>query len=531
MLDRFCKLTRTPVAMTVLVVVAGVCIRLLFMAFHKGMWGVDGGAYLLSRNWVLGNEPTGTDFTRPWLAPGYLLVPFTAALGDDWGIRIFHIFCLLPMMVPFWMLARQMLTPWQSVFATACVMMGWMLTEMFTAGALPMLGFCALFFAMWGILKLAQGWQWRYTLAVTLGIAFIPYLNQTTVGIAAYVLPVWMLGIGLFARSTSFFTFLKRLALPLIAAVVLAIPAYPFYFEVAPGSGLLRYPGPLVTHYTLGNAAWYEGASLLIAGVFCIIRGRGAIRALSLLMLVCIPISCLVSFDESVMNIFYRTRYLQTFFFFICAIYGACFWVQRYPEWKGFLKPVAATMTVVLLLGHLLILHTESKVERMVTPQTAAAIEWINSQPDSGTVVTNSYSLSLYVSALTQRKSAWSQVFDPPPAYAQQHKDVVCIFGWMEQCDVDASLGRLGASYLLVDRTWPSYSEEIPDRIEGLGPVYRFANSLAMTEREDCYGYIWDTPPERWDRTETVATWLTPVWEAGQTKVWSVAHLQPKTTS
>ena len=44
--------------------------RLVLVLSYHGYLAGDGAAYLLSRNYVLGHEPTGADWLRPPLAPG-----------------------------------------------------------------------------------------------------------------------------------------------------------------------------------------------------------------------------------------------------------------------------------------------------------------------------------------------------------------------------------------------------------------------------------------------------------------------------
>ena len=56
------------------IIAGALLLRLVLAVTHDGYLGVDGGAYLLSRNAVLGDEPTGAGFPRPPLAPGFQAV-------------------------------------------------------------------------------------------------------------------------------------------------------------------------------------------------------------------------------------------------------------------------------------------------------------------------------------------------------------------------------------------------------------------------------------------------------------------------
>ena len=503
------------------VVALGLAIRLFFAFNHAGFWGVDGGAYLLSEHYWLTGEQI-QDFTRPPLSPGFLLVPFTWAFGNDWGIKTFALFAWLPVLVPFWMLARLGLSRWQTIVALTGVTFGWMLAEMFTAGVLPMLGFCGLFFALWGIWKLAHEFKWQYAAALALGIASIAYVNQTTVGVAAYVLPIFTLGT-LLSTGGPRRPRLRRMVLPAIVGVLLALPAASFYLQIAPGSGLLRYPGPLITRYTFNNASWYAASMFLPVAIMCIWKGRGFIRASGILFLVAIPISCLYSFDESLLNIFYRTRYLQTFFFYIGLVWVGAYFVRRYPEWKPYVKPGLAVAFTILLVGHIHMLHVETKLGRMVTPETAEAIEWLKEQENVEGIASNSYSLSLYIAALTGQPSPWTQVYDPPRAYEEQHRQAICLFGWREGCDVQAAIEDLNVSHVLVERLWPVFNGDIGERVPGLGTVYNATAALGPWGHQEDLGFIWEAPANPWDLTDSMP-WLEPVWEKSTTKVWRVKY-------
>lgn len=182
------KITPQSALIIGLAVVFG--IRLFFVLNHTGLWGVDGGAYLLSQHYVLTGDQI-VDFKRPWLAPGYLMVPFTWAFGYDMGVKAFALAAWLPMLWPLWLLARCALSAWATVAALVMLSLGLMLAEMFVAGALPMVAFAGLFFALWGTWRLAERPGWWPRVAVAGGIAWIAYTNQTTVGIAVYALPLW----------------------------------------------------------------------------------------------------------------------------------------------------------------------------------------------------------------------------------------------------------------------------------------------------------------------------------------------------
>src|SRR3989304_4355930 len=247
----FCQRVLQPNRVIALLIGGALLIRLYFILNHQGMWGVDGGAYLLSRNSVLGDEPTGTDFPRPPSAPGWLLVPFTYLFGDDYGLRYFALFASLVAFPPFLLFASQLFKGWKLVWAAGLLLGDWMLAEMFTAGVLPMVGFSFIFLALWAMWHSKRRWDWKIAAILAICFPAIAYTNQTSTGLTALVFPAFVLGLG------SDRAFLRRLLLPVVVGVALASTAWPWYANVAFGSGMLRYPGPLVDFYSLSNAGWF----------------------------------------------------------------------------------------------------------------------------------------------------------------------------------------------------------------------------------------------------------------------------------
>ena len=518
----------TPQSALILGLIAVFGIRLFFVLNHTGLWGVDGGAYLLSQHYVLTGDQI-VDFKRPWLAPGYLLVPFTWAFGFDMGIKAFALAAWLPMLWPLWLLARLALSAWATVWALIILSLGLMLAEMFVAGALPMVAFAGLFFALWGIWHLGcRSATWRHRVAVAGGIAWIAYTNQTTVGIAAYVLPVWAAFTFWLQRGVSWRRFVCDVGGLVFAGVVLALPTVMFYTQVAPGSGMLRYPGPIVALYEGGNALWYYTAMFAVVGVFAFLKGPPFVRALAALMLVSLPIGAIYSYDESILNITYRTRYLYTVYFYILIVWGA--W--RYVRGRRLVAIVVAAF-VFILPFHVYQLHFETKLKRMVSADVYAGIEYLDELDFPGGIGANSYSMGLFVAAYTNKPVAWLQVYDPPPAYAEQHGNMACLVAWRSPCDPRAASEALGVDYLLVERLWPAVKDEIGLQVEGLGVIYNVFDVLSVDEFKQ-FGATWEAPvaegdilpadPHPWDITTEKAHWLDAVWESGSAKIWRVNH-------
>ena len=525
---------KSTIAM-IAVVVVSFCIRLFFVARHEGLMSVDGGAYLLNLHWLATGDQI-QDFKRPWLAPGYLFWPFVKALGYDWGIRTFAMVSWLPVLVPFWLLCRKALSPWPAVLAMTAVCFGWMLAEMFTAGPLPLIAFTPLFFVMWGIWGLAESsglWApWKYTAAVILGIPAIVYINQTTVGVALYLVPVWTLA-AIWLNPVDRKASVRWLVECFVLAGLFSLPAISFYLDVAPGASATRYPGPWWTVYSFNNAVWYYNLFLLPVAVLGIWKGPRFIKAMGILLLVSIPIGFSYSYDEGIHNIFYRTRYLYTFWFYLILSWLSWRYIApRFPR-PAYLGALAFALAV-LVSGNAYQIQAETKLGRMVTADTHDAIRWLQEQEIDGTIATNSYSMSLFVAALTGHQSPWIQIYDPPEAYRVQHENMICLVAWTTDCDHQAAIEALDVDYLLIDMIWPAVENEVYKQVPGLSPVYgalahyRFSVwSWAINEDELLIlGKMWDAPegtdPLPWAVTGLRATWLEPVWQKGYTKIWKV---------
>ena len=148
-----------------LIFAAAFALRLGIVLALEGLLGVDGGAYLLSVNAVLGDEPTGAGFPRPPLAPGWLLVPFVTLLGTDTGYKVWSAAASLAPGIPVYLLARRVgnlrgFSPiWVPVFAVGFLFVDLLHAEMLVTGALPMIAFGLLGTAWWAMGSLAEGWS------------------------------------------------------------------------------------------------------------------------------------------------------------------------------------------------------------------------------------------------------------------------------------------------------------------------------------------------------------------------------------
>ena len=155
---------------------------------------MDGGAYLVGVNAVLGDEPTGAGFPRPPLAPGWLLVPFVNYLGMDVGYKVWSSLASVLPAIPIYLLARRIgsrstrrgvaPSPWPAVFASGFLLLDLLHAEMIVTGALPLIAFALLGMGWWAMGELSEEWSLTAAGVLVICLGLIPWVNQTTAGLA-----------------------------------------------------------------------------------------------------------------------------------------------------------------------------------------------------------------------------------------------------------------------------------------------------------------------------------------------------------
>jgi hypothetical protein len=342
-----------------LIVIAAFALRLGLVLSYDGYWGVDGGAYWLSVANVLGDEPTGAGFPRPPLAPGWLLAPFGAAFGDDLGYKIWSSAASILPVIPVYLFARRLTRTeavepayrgsrtWVTAGAVGFLLVDLLHAEMFVTGALPLIAFAWLGTAWWAMCSLHEQWNWR-TAAVLAGcVGLIPWINQTAAGLAVITLPVYLLALLWYGRKRSVVGLrlscaarsnpvvsppdhlylgsnaltdhpLVRIAPPLFVGGVIALLALPWYMDVLPGNGILKYPGPVVFLTVPTDSAWLQLALAWPLGLLMIWKGEAPwLRSLGVLVILLGTLTVFLSYDETIINIFYRSRYLLPIPFYV----------------------------------------------------------------------------------------------------------------------------------------------------------------------------------------------------------------------
>ncbi len=512
---------RNPNALFLFLVLLVVGLRLALVLGHDGHLGVDGGAYLLSRNNVLGNEPTGAGFPRPPLAPGWLLVPFTGILGDEVGYKVWSALASVLPMLPVFLLAGWLAGARFSLLATLFFGLDLLQAEMLVTGALPQIGFFLLGMALVAMNNLATKPTKEWALCLIVAVGVIPWVNQTSAGLAVILLPLYWVALLAFTGRGQLYPWSHRsdvvwgIIPPAVIGAFIGLAALPWYLTVLPGSGVLDYPGPwlLLTHPF--DIVWVQTVLALGVGVPCALRiPSPAGKALAVLLIATGLLAPFRSYDETLMNVFYRSQYLMPLFFYPCVFWLAAHWglprlrepvamVNRFlsnpaiwggnPQFPG-VALLTVAMATVMLWGFLWSFNGQARYSIHITPETGAAMALASADGTTG-IVTNGFTLGLWIAALNGVPAPHVWTAQPPAKWLEDDAMVRCLLGWVPECDHGQARDVLGVSHVLIEHRFPW----INDRVSG--------NYLA--------------PTDQWQLTAE-APWLDLLYSQGTTKLWAI---------
>ena len=482
------------------IVMATLVVRLTLVLTHSGFLGVDGGAYLLDAKNLIGQGPVGIDFTRPPLAPGWMLVPFLHILGDDVGFKVWEaIASVLPLIPAFYLLCTLFLTRWTAVVATAFVSVDLWHSEMLVTGSLPLVGIGLIFLCLWGLTKLSQNEHTRVHVAVVvLAIGLIPFINQTSAGLAAVAVPVYIGSLCVFGRT---WAPLRRTLWPLIAGAALGALALPWYGDVLPGSARMSFPGP-----KLFISPWNSGGWVLIwfavpFGLWMLARSKHAhTKAIASVLLVHSTLTLFTSYDETIINIFFRSQHVATPLIIMAVAWTA------YRLRPHLTAPViyagAAALFIAMAAGSVWIFNHQAYYSDMVTPDMNKARAHLPDTMDS-VLLTNGFMTGLWLAALEQTPTAWTFSAEPPRLFTEQYANTQCILGWRPGCDPLQAARANNITYVLIDTRFPHINHREPN--------------------------LWGAPEDTWGSTHA-ALWLRLLASEGTVRLWKVHHGDVGTT-
>ena len=501
------------------------------------MLGVDGGAYLEGLRRTLGGESFNIGFPRPPLAPGFLLWPFIELLGVDNGYKVWSSIASVLPAIPVYLLARRidrlvgvphpLLSP--AVFAAGFLLLDMLHAEMIVTGALPLIGFALFGMVWWAMGELVERWSLPKAVILAACLGLIPWVNQTTAGLALISIPVYGAALLWFNRdwvgSLSVGKRLRpqengvqlpafppiatqgtvsgvvlRLAVPLFIGGFIALGALPWYLDVLPVTGVLNYPGAFLYLSPPLDSSWLQVALTWPLGLFVIWRVKEPwLRSMGILLCLFGTLIPFLSTDESVINISYRSRYLVAIPFY-AAIAWVVYtrWLPSMPSWgKKAAAGAAVAAVAVLATGYVWTFNNQAGYSDMVTRDTEVALAIMNEADDGKAIVNNSFTLALWIAALNEVEAPHTWTWAPPSNWTETYLHVRCVLGWRPECNPKESVQWLNAGWVLLEKKFPYYNSRAP----GVHGALDF-------ERP------WENLPD--------VPWLTLVFERGTTQLWRI---------
>lgn len=408
-----------------------------YMSFTSDM-----GSYLMTRNWVLGNDPTGQmpGHFRPPLV-GAILVPFTWAWGDLVGSKLLAILSSVLFVVPFFFLAKRFVSPWVAFFASLVLISLPMYAQLLAGGYLALLAYGLLLLGLLAIIEIKAGrWRW-WTLPPI--IVLLAGLNQTT---------AVLFGItgGLLLLSSRGPNTVKAM-FAMAVGVLLSLAWLPFYWLHTPGNNPLLFDAPHFLN-SLPNLEAIGSASLILVAFLVVPRRMFpfVLPTLALLLM-----AQYTSADAGINNLLQRTHYILL----MIATLGAAVLVDTLV--KGLplrlqqsLLVITVTGLVFLQMSWFTAFHYNAERINMLTAANLAALDWIrdNTPPDAKLYV-HPNGLGWYVGGLVPR--AWSGSWNgkAPRGFLEEQLAFNCAVGWKNDCDPYALRDLHGNDYILVDRS------------------------------------------------------------------------------
>lgn len=413
----------------------------------------DMGSHLMTRNWVLGDDPTGQKLAhfRPPLY-GLLLIPFTWALGDLDGAKALAILASVFLAIPFYGFARRWLSPWWAVMASAAFI-NFPALAAITAG--NQITLVSLMLALWGWHWLLDAFEgkgniWRTAIPVSLLMG----TNQTVIQMWFIVAPL------LWLRAP----YIKRGLWAMVIAGVACTPWLYFYLVHLPGTHALYVPG---APFLAFDARYDVTVQLIVVALSCALAPQRN-RYFFIPAFVLGLMGHFTSGDVLLNNTLGRATYILPIFTVLAPLNFIQQSIERGTEsvkrWQGI---VAASATaLVLVLGNPLWLRSFEGVARpldMLTPDNLAAVYWIrDNTPNDSTVYAHPQGLAWWVGGLARR--AWyGSWYQPLKEFEEEENAFKCALGWRLNCDPLELREVYGVDYLLIDEASWFIMDGIPD--------------------------------------------------------------------
>jgi len=413
-------------------------------------FGSDMGSYLMTKNWILGQDPNGIQLAhfRPPLI-GVMMVPFTVLWGDLMGSKILWLLLSVTPALGMYVLAKRFVQPWLAMGAALAIVLLPMNARLTT---LNQISLPAMALALWGLAELvdASRGAWgagSWWSLVALPVFLLAGLNQTTMGMFAILAIVFVS-----------FNGNKGYTLRILGiSGLVSLPWLWFYQTNIPIVSGLYTPGAPLWNIMPNFTLWWW---LLPLGFGLVLP---KLRPIAVLGIVALGLGQVVIPETAIVAILDRmARYVPVFgllvsFGLLEEAMRRGWWVLR---WQNALAlPI---MVVGLQLMWLGAFHESASRFNFVTPNTLMAMEWLkqNTAPDAK-VMAHPDALGWYVGGYAQKRWAGtSGRGEPQRAYKALDNAFVVSMGWKQGNPYDLR-DKQGVDYLLIDRaSWQTVNDD-----------------------------------------------------------------------
>ena len=210
------------------------------------------------------------------------------------------------------------------------------------------------------------------------------------------------------------------------------------------------------------DIAWLQLALGWGLGLLMVRNGQEPwLRALGVLCCLLGTLTVFLSFDETIINVFYRSRYLLAIPFYVGVTWALFRYILPYFK-PAIAVPLTLAAFAVMGAGYISQVYRQADLSAMITPETAAALEELREEEDQGAIISNSFTLALWIAALNKVESPHTWTTTPPPTYTETDMRVRCVLGWRPGCDTAAAIRELGARWILLEERFPYYNERAP---------------------------------------------------------------------
>ena len=410
-------------------------------------WGSDMGSYLLTRNWVVGQDQGGTivGHFRPPLY-GILLLPFTTIWGDLMGSKVLAV---LLSVLPGWAMfyfARRYVRPWiASVAGLALVL----IPQNAWTTALNQITHPAMALTIWAFAELIRIQRKEIALWRLLPPTFLLVgMNQTSSGILAIVCIIFLLCY----REW-------RMVKAIGAAFGASLFWFPFYIPAIPG-----YSGLYVSSFMV--AALPEFSSrlhLLLLAPFASLFPRQMYPWWIIALVLTIGAQFVVA-EAALNSVLWRmTRYIPIFTILAGAI-GAdkVFSLFKYIAIKRATFALALPLVIFANVYWLGEFHRQAQHYQFVKADSLQAIAWMDTNtPQNAYVLAHPEALAIFIGGMTQRP--WAGTSGRGTAlkvYAPMGNALITAMGWHGVEPSPIPLVDSGIDFIVVDHsTWQSLND------------------------------------------------------------------------